>query len=145
MKGAEDMLRIKEIRKAKNVSAKQIAKYANVAESTMSLYENGKREPDYETLIRIADYLSVSLDRLFGRTGYEFELSDLEAAVLSKYRNTPEMQKSVETLLNVDADDFVNAYTAAYSDDNDSDDYVPLTSEEIDALKNAPVTDETFI
>ena len=139
------MLRIKEIRKAKNVSAKQIAKYANVAESTMSLYENGKREPDYETLIRIADYLSVSLDRLFGRTGYEFELSDLEAAVLSKYRNTPEMQKSVETLLNVDADDFVNAYTAAYSDDNDSDDYVPLTSEEIDALKNAPVTDETFI
>ena len=139
------MLRIKEIRKAKNVSAKQIAKYANVAESTMSLYENGKREPDYETLIRIADYLSVSLDRLFGRTGYEFELSDLEAAVLSKYRNTPEMQKSVETLLNVDADDFVNAYTAAYSDGNDSDDYVPLTSEEIDALKNAPVTDETFI
>ena len=139
------MLRIKEIRKAKNVSAKQIAKYANVAESTMSLYENGKREPDYETLIRIADYLSVSLDRLFGRTGYEFELSDLEAAVLSKYRNTPEMQKSVETLLNVDADDFINAYTAAYSDDNDSDDYVPLTSEEIDALKNAPVTDETFI
>ena len=139
------MLRIKEIRKAKNVSAKQIAKYANVAESTMSLYENGKRDPDYETLIRIADYLSVSLDRLFGRTGYEFELSDLEAAVLSKYRNTPEMQKSVETLLNVDADDFVNAYTAAYSDDNDSDDYVPLTSEEIDALKNAPVTDETFI
>ena len=139
------MLRIKEIRKAKNVSAKQIAKYANVAESTMSLYENGKREPDYETLIRIADYLSVSLDRVFGRTGYEFELSDLEAAVLSKYRNTPEMQKSVETLLNVDADDFVNAYTAAYSDDNDSDDYVPLTSEEIDALKNAPVTDETFI
>lgn len=60
------MLRIKEIRKQKKITAKEIADYVNVAESTMSLYENGKREPDYNTLLKIAEFLNVSIDFLFG-------------------------------------------------------------------------------
>ena len=60
------MLRIKEIRKRKKITAKEIADHVNVAESTMSLYENGKREPDYNTLLKIADFLDVSIDALFG-------------------------------------------------------------------------------
>ena len=55
------MLRIKEIRKQKKITAKEIADYVNVAESTMSLYENGKREPDYNTLLKIAEFLNVSI------------------------------------------------------------------------------------
>ena len=35
------MLRIKEIRKSKKITAKELANFVNVAESTMSLYENG--------------------------------------------------------------------------------------------------------
>ena len=60
------MLRIKEIRKKKKITAKEIADYVNVAESTMSLYENGKREPDYNTLLKIAEFLNVGIDVLFG-------------------------------------------------------------------------------
>ena len=60
------MLKIKEIRKAKKITAKQLAVQINVAESTMSLYENGKREPDYNTLVKIADVLEVSTDYLLG-------------------------------------------------------------------------------
>lgn len=60
------MLRIKEIRKKKRITAKEIADYVNVAESTMSLYENGKREPDYNTLLKIAEFLNVGIDVLFG-------------------------------------------------------------------------------
>ena len=60
------MLRIKQIRKQKKITAKEIADYVNVAESTMSLYENGKREPDYTTLLKIAEFLDVSIDMLFG-------------------------------------------------------------------------------
>ena len=49
------MLRIKEIRKAQKITAKELADYITVAESTMSLYENGKREPDYKTLMKISE------------------------------------------------------------------------------------------
>lgn len=62
------MLRIKEIRKAKKITAKTLADYVNVAESTMSLYENGKREPDFDTLSKIAFYLEVSIDYLLGNS-----------------------------------------------------------------------------
>jgi repressor LexA len=58
------MLRIKEIRKRKKITAKELAEHVSVAESTMSLYENGKREPDFETLSKIARYLEVSVDYL---------------------------------------------------------------------------------
>lgn len=61
------MLRIKEIRKSQRITAKQLADYVNVAESTMSLYENGKREPDYKTLVKIAEFLNVTTDCLLGQ------------------------------------------------------------------------------
>ncbi len=60
------MLKIKEIRKDKGITAREIAEYINVAESTMSLYENGKREPDFNTLLKISEYLEVSVNELFG-------------------------------------------------------------------------------
>jgi repressor LexA len=61
-----NMLKIKEIRKPKGITAKELAEHVNVAESTMSLYENGKREPDFKTILKIAEYLEVSVDELFG-------------------------------------------------------------------------------
>lgn len=60
------MLRIKELRKAKKLTSKELAARLGVAESTMSLYENGKREPDFNTLGRIADILDTDLDYLLG-------------------------------------------------------------------------------
>ena len=39
-----------------------------VAESTVSLYEADKREPDLATLNRLADIFHVSADYLLGRT-----------------------------------------------------------------------------
>lgn len=60
------MLRIREIRKNKKITAKELAECVNVAESTMCLYETGKREPDFKTLIAIAEQLGVTIDQLFG-------------------------------------------------------------------------------
>lgn len=61
------MFRIRELRKAKKITAKQLAEHVNVAESTMCLYETGKREPDYATLIAISEYFNVSVDYLLGK------------------------------------------------------------------------------
>lgn len=62
------MIRIKDVRKSKNITARELADFVNVAESTMSLYENGKREADYKTLLKIAEYLNVSVDYLLGKS-----------------------------------------------------------------------------
>ena len=61
------MNRIRELRKQKNMTMKELGKLVGVSESTISLYENDKHEPDLITLGRIADALDVTVDELLGR------------------------------------------------------------------------------
>lgn len=58
------MEKLKELRKAKGISLKELGSIVGVAESTMSLYENGKRQPDYETLLKLAEFFGVTVDYL---------------------------------------------------------------------------------
>ena len=58
------MKRLKQLRKLHNLTAKQLAEKLRLAESTISLYENGKREPDFKTLLTIARFFNVSTDYL---------------------------------------------------------------------------------
>ena len=58
------MLRIRELRKKSGLTLKKLGKKIGVAESTVSQYETGKRQPDYETLTKIAEIFHVSVDYL---------------------------------------------------------------------------------
>ena len=60
------MEKLRKLRKEKGISLKELGATIGVAESTMSLYENGKRQPDYETLLKFAKYFNVSADYLLG-------------------------------------------------------------------------------
>lgn len=60
--------RLKKLRKERNISQLKLALDLNMNQNSISRYENGEREADYETLIKIADYFDVSLDYLLGRT-----------------------------------------------------------------------------
>lgn len=60
--------RLKILRGEKKIFQKELANGLNLSQETISLYETNKREPDYETLSRIADYFNVSIDYLLGRT-----------------------------------------------------------------------------
>lgn len=62
-------LRLKKLREEQGIQAIKVAKVLKVAKSTYSGYENDKSKPDYETLIKIANYYSVSVDFLLGNTG----------------------------------------------------------------------------
>ena len=53
-------------RERKGISQKDIAENIGVAKSTYSLYESGNREPNVQTIKRIADFLNVSADELLG-------------------------------------------------------------------------------
>lgn len=58
--------RIRELRKENKLTLKQLGDFLGLAESTISQYETGKREPDIKTMVKLSEYFHVSLDYLMG-------------------------------------------------------------------------------
>lgn len=58
--------RLKNIRKTRNITQKDLAKSIQVAQSTIANYENNIRFPGSEILKQISDYLKISVDYLLG-------------------------------------------------------------------------------
>lgn len=62
--------RIRELRKQNSMTLIDLGKVLGVAESTVSQYETGKREPSNEMLLRLAEFFNVSVDYLICRDTY---------------------------------------------------------------------------
>lgn len=62
------MFRLKELRINRRISQVKLAMDLNLSQNSISRYETGEREADYDTLVAIADYFNVSVDYLLGRT-----------------------------------------------------------------------------
>lgn len=59
--------KLKELRLAENLTQQQLADELKISRVNYTRYEKGSVRPDYETLIKIADYYDISLDDLFNR------------------------------------------------------------------------------
>lgn len=55
---------LKELRDHKGLTQEALSQELNIGRQTYSHYENGKRQPDLDTLCRIAAYYQISLDQL---------------------------------------------------------------------------------
>lgn len=64
------MIGLRAIRKKKKYSQLKIALDLNISREALSHYENGKRSPDIEMLVKLSRYFDVSIDYLI--TGQEF-------------------------------------------------------------------------
>lgn len=62
------MFRLKQLREQRHISQVFLGMELGMSQNTISRYETGVREADYETLIAFADYFNVSVDYLLGRT-----------------------------------------------------------------------------
>lgn len=58
------MLRV--ARKTKGLTMKELGEKVGVSESAISQYETGKREADFETILKIGEVLGCSIDYLLG-------------------------------------------------------------------------------
>ncbi|ATI75647.1 helix-turn-helix transcriptional regulator [Bacillus sp. FSL K6-1109] len=56
--------RIRALREKENLTQKALAAKLNIPHQNLSNYERGFRQPDYETLIKIADFFEVTTDYL---------------------------------------------------------------------------------
>lgn len=61
-------MRLRELRRARNISQLKLSMDLQLNQNAISRYETGLREADYATLIKIADYFNVSIDYLLDRT-----------------------------------------------------------------------------
>ena len=62
------MNRIKILRAENGVKQIKLAAFLNAAQNTVSAWENGKTEPDLETVKKIADYFKTTTDYILGLT-----------------------------------------------------------------------------
>lgn len=60
--------RMRILRQNLGISQQQVADKLNISRNLLSNYERGIRQPDYQMLVRLADFYEVSLDYLLGRS-----------------------------------------------------------------------------
>lgn len=58
--------RFRELREEANLSQRQLGENLGTTKTTINRYENDLREPEFATLIQIAQYFGVSADYLLG-------------------------------------------------------------------------------
>jgi len=104
----------KYLRLREGLTQKEMADRLGIAKSTVSMYENGNREPDFELLEQIADYFNVDMNFLLGKDKDEryfldekttqiaqeiFENKELKLLFDSAIDSSPEDLKAVHDML----------------------------------------------
>lgn len=93
MSSFKDML--KYLRNRESLSQSELAEKLGIAKSTISMYEVGKREPDFETLEAIADFFNVDMNFLLGKDGSENEhyyLNDEAREIAQEVFENPDLR-----------------------------------------------------
>jgi len=90
--------RIRSAREQTGMTRDDLAKRLNIQYSALSKYESSAREPDFETLVQIANALRVSTDYILGCTEEQMRLKrkgfDADAeSLLLKYQTLSEEAK----------------------------------------------------
>lgn len=76
--------RLKELRIKKGITQVQLAKTLFVRQSSISAWEQGKSNPDFENQRKLAELYGVSIDELFGRETTPVKQKGVKIPVLGK-------------------------------------------------------------
>ncbi len=89
--------RLRLYRKRKGITQKELASEIGIVQTAVANYETGKRNPDLETLIKLADFFETSLDEFTGR---DFNNSQTTFQAFN-YRKSAELLKETDKFLNI--------------------------------------------
>jgi len=105
------MYHLRELRTQKGLTQAELSKALQVSASSIGMYEQGRREPDNETLGRIANFFNVTTDYLLGRTD--------EPHTIAKGSSSTDLTPKEEREIEHDLEDMINSMaSAAYESDN---------------------------
>jgi transcriptional regulator with XRE-family HTH domain len=96
--------RLRKLRKERHLTQKALAAELSISRSALSLYESDKREPDFDTLTKIADFFDTSLDYLLSRdkeahTNSDYTMPDYITDVL----RDPDVSQALDKLKTMSA------------------------------------------
>ena len=89
--------RFRKLKDESELSSKELAQELGVAPSTLSYYLKD-REPNYDILIKIADYFDVTIDWLVGR---ETDMSKIEDINNELFKENSLLKKKLESINNI--------------------------------------------
>lgn len=101
--------RLRHLRRTNDIYQKELAKKIGVADSTISMYERGEREPSIEIMNQLADLFNVPLDYLMGRMDDETFEREKEKSILDDedfnafyqyLKNHPDQEEFLKTYMN---------------------------------------------
>ena len=106
-------IEFKRLRQERQMTQADLSKALGLSRSTIGMYEQGQRTPDYETLELIADFFNVSITTFFNGADSEAELfksnsssftySPDEKDIIIGYRQADEgRREAVRVLLGVE-------------------------------------------
>lgn len=68
--------KIAALREKRGLTQEDLATKIGISRASLSHYEKNRREPDYATITKLADFFHVSVDYLLGRTENPAEIAD---------------------------------------------------------------------
>ncbi|MDF2678720.1 MAG: Xre family transcriptional regulator [Bacillota bacterium] len=85
--------RLRYLRIKNNLTAKEFSKLFDISESSVSLYENGKRTPSLSLIIEFADFFKVSTDYILGKTNIPTQYNTKDTQF--------DFAKQLQTIINI--------------------------------------------
>ena len=77
------------MREQKKLNQTELANLLEVSNGSISKWERGDRQPDYETLERIADIFNVTIDYLLGRSDAKYKSDDSQMSFSTHQNRLP--------------------------------------------------------
>ena len=82
--------RLRELRTSRGLTQDDFAKATGLTRSAISMYESGKREPNFEVLEMIADFFNVDMNYLLGKNeSSTYYLNPETARIAQEIKDTP--------------------------------------------------------
>ncbi|MEW8993126.1 helix-turn-helix domain-containing protein [Clostridium sp.] len=119
-------IRLKELRKKHGLTQKALADILLIDNSSISKYENDRAIPENELLQRIADFFSVSVDYLLGRS----DILSPKNSTLDDLDLNPKDKKDIEKIFNSTLESLENQEGLMLSGN-------PINDEDWELLKSA--------
>ena len=100
----------KSLRIENGYTQRELAEKMGMSKSTVGMYEMGRREPDYETLEKIADFFNVDINYLLGKdTGSSYYFEPEVAQYAEFLRQNPDYRVLFDASRKVKAEDLEKA------------------------------------
>lgn len=97
-------IRIRTMRKSRRMTQEDLARAINQSASSITMYETGRRAPDYETLEALADVFNVPLASLVADDGPQHEpetSDDVRLLIRGLNKLTPEQVTQAKDMFRI--------------------------------------------